>query len=543
MVSSKSSVSLLCASLLMYAQSASAAVENGGFESWSANTPHNWSVIDSGITLSASSSIVKEGQYSAEVVVGTATQANTDLQQVVNVVAGEQYTFSTWVYHTKGTVRARLIANGYQSYSDPNLVNQWQQLSYQYTASESGTINVGLRFYDVSGFSGQEVVYVDGFLPSKSGTPNPPTPPTGCQGNTVNLTLNTDNYGEETSWQLTNQQGATLASGDNYASNQQHQQQLCLADGSYTFTIKDSYGDGMCCNYGQGSYSLVFGGTTLASGARFSQSQSHSFKLGAATPPPTDPSGYYVTAQGLRGYALKTELHNIIRIHSNQGYGAIWGFYDQYSRDKYFDNDDSILNRYGENPTGQDGYVFSAVSDQCGISRKEGDCYNREHSFPKSWFGGKVEPMNSDIHHIFAADGYVNTRRSSYPFGEVASATYVSNNGSKVGAGTASSGYTGTVFEPIDQFKGDFARAYFYMATRYQDVVSSWQSKSSHGDAVLNGSVNQVFEPWVVSLLVKWHKADPVDKLEKDRNQAAFEFQGNRNPFVDHPEFVEMIWH
>ncbi len=97
----------------------------------------------------------------------------------------------------------------------------------------------------------------------------------------------------------------------------------------------------------------------------------------------------------------------------------------------------------------------------------EGSCYNREHAFPRSWFGGAVSPMNTDVHHVFATDGYVNGRRSSYPYGDVASATYTSSNGSKLGAGSSASGYTGTVFEPIDEFKGDFARAYLApMATQ-----------------------------------------------------------------------------
>ncbi|MDF4367401.1 endonuclease, partial [Vibrio parahaemolyticus] len=172
----------------------------------------------------------------------------------------------------------------------------------------------------------------------------------------------------------------------------------------------------------------------------------------------------------------------------------------------------------------------------------EGDCYNREHSFPKSWFGGKVEPMNSDGHHLFATDGYVNAKRSNWPFGEVGTATYVSSNGSKLGQASTSLGYSGTVFEPIDEFKGDFARAYFYMATRYENVVGNWEGNSSNADAVLDGSSSTVFEPWMLNMLKRWHKNDPVSEKERNRNQQVFDFQGNRNPFIDHPEFVEQIW-
>jgi endonuclease I len=150
--------------------------------------------------------------------------------------------------------------------------------------------------------------------------------------------------------------------------------------------------------------------------------------------------------------------------------------------------------------------------------------------------------MNSDAHHLFATDGYVNAKRSNWPFGEVASTTYVSSNGSKLGSASSSLGYSGTVFEPIDEFKGDFARAYFYMATRYENVIGSWQNNSSNSDAVLNGNSTTVFEPWLLSMLKRWHKEDPVSTKEVNRNQAVFEFQGNRNPFIDHPEFVTQIW-
>ncbi|AZZ99739.1 endonuclease [Pseudoalteromonas sp. R3] len=519
-------------------------VDNGDFEQWQLGKPSNWTTIDSGISLTTEQNRVHSGQTAAAVNVLTTTQGNTDLAQTVTVEAGKTYTFSTWVYHTEGGVRARLVADGYHNYSDPQQLNQWQQLSHDYTATSNGQITVGLRFYDVSGFDGNETVYVDNFQPSgTTGTP----PPTGgtCQANALTFNLTTDKYGEETSWVIKNASNTTVASGKNYGASQNYTENLCLTDGSYTFTISDSYGDGICCSYGNGSYSLNGPSGTIASGSQFTSSASHSFTLG------TDngggdgggdtPTGYYSAAAGLSGYALKTALHNIIASHNNQGYGAIWSFIDQYERDRYFENNGTVLDRYSEKPTGTDSHEFTAVGDQCGTARVEGDCYNREHSFPKSWFGGKIEPMNSDIHHIFASDGYVNNRRSSFPFGEVGSSTYVSSNGSKVGSASGI-GYSGTVFEPIDQFKGDFARAYFYMATRYQDRISGWQNNSSYSDAVLNGSSDQVFEAWVVAMLKRWHQADPVDALERARNEGAYQFQGNRNPFVDHPEFVEQIW-
>ncbi|MGO2476847.1 MAG: endonuclease [Pseudoalteromonas sp.] len=525
---------LLCAALPSFAT-----ITNGGFEHWSGNSPSNWNTIDSGITLLQSSNIVNSGSLAAKVAVTTATQSNTDLQQSVKVEAGQSYLFSTWVYHTEGGIKARLIADGYQDYSDPALLNQWQQLSYQYTASSSATINVGLRFYDVSGFDGHENVYVDTFTPTSEATSPPPT---ACTDNGVDFTLTTDNYGEETSWKIINNQGVNVASGNGYSANETYSEQACLVDGDYTFSIFDSYGDGICCSVGNGRYALTHQQTTLASGASFQSTESTSFTLGDSATTPTDPTGYYVTVQGLTGYALKTELYNIIKDHNSQGYSAIWNFYDSSARDKYFENDNSILDMYSEKPNGSDSYTYTPVSDQCGNYNGEGSCYNREHSFPKSWFGGTVEPMNSDVHHIFATDGYVNSKRSNYPFGDVSSATYTSSNGSKLGSAANSLNYSGTVFEPIDEFKGDFARAYFYMATRYENVIGSWQNNTSASNAVLNGSSNQVFENWATTMLLQWHNNDPVSQLEIDRNQAAYEHQGNRNPYVDHPEFVEMIW-
>lgn len=518
----------------------SAQVENGNFENWSGSTPDNWTTIDSGISVSESTNSY-EGASAAAINVTTGSQSSTDFRQSVSVNAGQSYTFSTWVYHTEGGVRARLYVDGYQNYSAPTLTGQWQQISYNYTAGSSGTIEVGLRFYDVSGFDGAEVVYVDLFEPTSTGGGTGGS----CSTNAGELSLTTDNYGGETSWEITNSSSQTVASSDGYASNTTYSEEVCLDDGDYTFTINDSYGDGICCSYGYGSYNLVVNGNSVASGDSFGASESTAFSLGGSgggTGGGSDLSGYYASADGLTGYALKSELHNIIDNHSTQSYSALWSFYLSYGRDTYYENDGSILDIYSENPTGSDPFNFTAGSDQCGSYSGESDCYNREHAFPRSWFGGAVAPMNTDVHHIFPTDGYVNARRSSYPYGEVGSASYTSSNGSRLGSAASGLGYSGTVFEPIDEFKGDIARAYFYMATRYEDVISGWENQSSYGNDALNGTSTQVFESWFLNMLLSWHAQDPVSQKEVDRNDAAYSFQGNRNPFVDHPELVGEIW-
>jgi len=256
----------------------------------------------------------------------------------------------------------------------------------------------------------------------------------------------------------------------------------------------------------------------------------------------SDLSSYYSAAEGLSGYNLKTALYEIISNHNTQSYSDIWDFYSNYETDDYYENDGSLIDIYSESPNSTDSYSYVLVTGQCGNYSGEGDCYNREHTFPQSWFGGSVSPMHTDIHHILPTDGYVNARRSSYPYGEVDSATYTSDNGSLLGSASTSIDYNGTVFEPIDEFKGDIARIYFYMATRYEDDISDWSDNSTYSDAVLDGSDDQVFEDWVVDMLKSWNESDPVSQKELDRNEAAYSFQGNRNPFVDYPDFVNEIW-
>ncbi|MEZ8381614.1 endonuclease [Vibrio splendidus] len=529
-----SGVALLCSA------SAHAQIQNGSFENWEGNVPSGWSVIDSGIAVSPSTDPVNNGSFSTQVTVNTGTQSNTDFLQTISVEQGKTYDFSVDVYHTEGNVKARLFVDGYLGYSNNGLTNQWQALTHSYSATSTKDIVVGIRFYDDAGFDGSEVVYLDNFQPTE-------TPPTqSCNDTSAALTLVTDNYGSETSWSLKNSVSQTLYSGSDYQSNTNNEVEMCLADGSYTLEVSDSYGDGMCCSVGNGSYSLSVNGTVVASGGDFQASQSTEFTIGGSTTtPPTEPpvlGEYYKDAEGKVGFALKTALYQIIDNHSSQGYTAIWTLVSEADLDAYYDTDGSILDMYSEKPSGSDSIQFTKVSDQCGQYSKEGDCYNREHSFPKSWFGGKVEPMNSDGHHLFATDGYVNSKRSNWPFGEVSSATYTSSNGSKLGSAANSLGYAGTVFEPIDEFKGDFARAYFYMATRYENEIANWEGNSTSSDAALDGTNTTVFEPWLLTMLKRWHSEDAVSQKEIDRNKAVHDFQGNRNPFIDHPEFVSQIW-
>lgn len=251
------------------------------------------------------------------------------------------------------------------------------------------------------------------------------------------------------------------------------------------------------------------------------------------------PSGYYATATGT-GYTLKTQLFNIIKNHTDQGYSGLYVTFETSDRDYFYENDGSVLDMYSENPTGQDPYTYTPGNNQCGNYSQEGDCYNREHIIPQSFFNQGV-PMRNDAHFVTPTDGKVNGDRGNLPYGQVGSATITSLNGSKVGAATNTgyaAGYSGTVFEPIDEFKGDIARMYFYFATRYQDVLTSWGGNY----AMFDGSTNQVFTAAFKNILLTWNQLDPVSPREIARNNAIYARQGNRNPFIDNNAYVNAIW-
>jgi len=240
------------------------------------------------------------------------------------------------------------------------------------------------------------------------------------------------------------------------------------------------------------------------------------------------PAGYYNTAAGKTGMDLQQALHDIIDNHNSVSYATLWTSF------KTTDNkpNGKVWDMYSDIPGGTPPYEFTFVSDQCGSYGGEGDCYNREHSWPKSWFND-ASPMYTDLFHIVATDGYVNGRRSNYPYGEVGTATWTSLNGSKLGS-CITPGYSGIVFEPRDEYKGDFARNYFYMATRYYKEDNGWP-----GSDMVTGSQ---FKPWAKTMLLIWAQEDPVSEKEINRNNAVYAIQDNRSPFIDHPEYANSIW-
>ncbi len=240
------------------------------------------------------------------------------------------------------------------------------------------------------------------------------------------------------------------------------------------------------------------------------------------------PEGYYDPAGGLTGQALQWALHSIIDGHDPCSYNYIWtAFYTTDNR-----NGNKVWDMYSDIPGGTPPYLYTLGDDQGGSASAEGQGYNREHSWPKSWFGNG-SPMNTDLFHIVPSDIYVNSRRGNHPYAEVSNPDWISMNGSRVGP-SSTPGYSGTAFEPVDGYKGDFARSYFYMATRYKGQDSGWP-----GSAMTNGAD---LLPWAVDMLLEWHANDPVSDKEIERNEAVYAIQDNRNPFIDHPEYAVMIY-
>ncbi len=246
------------------------------------------------------------------------------------------------------------------------------------------------------------------------------------------------------------------------------------------------------------------------------------------TTPNIEPSGYY---EGINwntsGATLKTALYSVIsKGTKNIGYD---GLYTAYEKTDLRD-DGYIWDMYSNEN-------FNPKTDRAGNYKAEGDCYNREHTIPQSsWKStGGASSMRSDIFHVIPTDGYVNNRRSSYPHGNVLNATYTSKNGSKLGTGN-NNGYSGIVFEVIDEYKGDFARAYFYFVTRYQNYIPSVNY------AAFAKNTYPSLSSWALKTYLEWNDLDPVSEKERKRNDAAYTFQNNRNPFIDHPEAVDKIW-
>ncbi len=235
------------------------------------------------------------------------------------------------------------------------------------------------------------------------------------------------------------------------------------------------------------------------------------------------PEGYYKNADGKKKAALKAAMHDIIQPKKVLTYGSgTWsGFY--------------VTDRTS------DGYVIDRYTDKkywvkFTSNNSAAPGMNIEHSFAKSWWGGSTNNAYKDLFNLMPSESGINSDKSNYAMGKVTNVTK-GNNFTKVGTGTTSSGTTKWLWEPADQWKGDFARDYFYMVTAYSDL--NW---TSNGLDMLENNDWPTMQQWAYKLLLQWAKQDPVDEIERKRNDDVYGFQQNRNPFVDFPYLAEYIW-
>lgn len=244
-------------------------------------------------------------------------------------------------------------------------------------------------------------------------------------------------------------------------------------------------------------------------------------RVGATIPP-----GYYDRADGKKKAELKNAMHAIIAdaevLDYGSGSGATWsGFYET---DRMANN--QVRDRYSNDVFYFSGYAGSVPSGM-----------NIEHAFPKSWWGGSKTQAYKDIHHLMPCETKINSSKSNYPMGKVT--TVKTTNGcTMVGTGPGANGKSIQLWEPADKWKGDFARVYFYMATCYQNYT--WTGEQALN--TLEKNTWPTLQPWAYRLFLQWCKDDPVDAIERERNEAVYAIQGNRNPFVDYPYLAEYIW-
>ena len=266
---------------------------------------------------------------------------------------------------------------------------------------------------------------------------------------------------------------------------------------------------------------------------------------------PNDSGAYYQAADSKKGTELKTALFQIISPHEVQSYTpGVW----------------NAINTYDIRPDGCIWDIYSGISNFTPVTDQdkgeeidqEGVVYNREHAMPKSWFNeDKTDtqyPMYTDLHHLFPTDRSVNSMRSNYPYGELDKSlnpTKQSAGGfSKFGICDPAIGYTvvngkARVFEPNDEYKGDIARVYFYMATCYESYKNGSgkeRSPKNWKSDMLTSDVYPFFTDWALKMLLRWAAQDPISEKEIKRNEGIYGIQKNRNPFVDYPGLEQYIW-
>lgn len=285
------------------------------------------------------------------------------------------------------------------------------------------------------------------------------------------------------------------------------------------------------------------------------------------------PNGYYDPATGLNCQDLKNALSTIITTGQVQ---LVYGQLDDFQIpvvDTIRKDDGSgfiIWDIYSNNKTGPEPFTFntsqSPAGGFCGSTTPatEGVCWNKEHTFPRSWFklidGTSAVPTVADLFNVRPTDSKINSRRASYPYSTISSPSYQFPTAGmypgypmppnpvldKVGPSSAAGITIAAAFEPNDYVKGDIARNYFYMVTRYQNDLSNWVTlNNATGIEKVIDAANTMYPSFHIpylQMLYNWHINDPVDARESNRNNLVYSQQNNRNPFIDFPQYVNLVW-
>lgn len=231
------------------------------------------------------------------------------------------------------------------------------------------------------------------------------------------------------------------------------------------------------------------------------------------------PDGYYTSADGRKYTELKQALCKIIKNHKTFSYKSLWDYYPY----TYYvpGNPSQVLDMYSD--------VVTYYSNTSAL--------NKEHTVPKSWWGGSTSSgPGCDIFNVIPSEQKANSAKSNYPLGEIEGKASFDNGVTRIGE-SGVSGYSGLVFEPKDDYKGDFARIYFYVATCYPDLA--WNSNNAKA---MTNSTELTLQSWIIPMLLEWSANDPVDAAEIQRNEDIYKQQGNRNPFIDYPSLIDYIW-
>lgn len=238
-------------------------------------------------------------------------------------------------------------------------------------------------------------------------------------------------------------------------------------------------------------------------------------------------AGYYDRAEGLCDRDLKVALGSITADHEVFAYGALWYYYEL--TDVVIGTDNQVFDYYSPLT-----YYFTGLGTAPSVA-------NKEHACPQSWWGsGAICNAYVDLFNVMPSEVGANSAKSNYPLGVVNASPTYRNAHMRVGP-SARAEYEGAVFEPCDEYKGDFARIYFYVATTYADAA--WGCKESVAHTVAFTSEDYpTIKPWLLSLLLEWNAQDPVSDWEVTRNERVFSQQHNRNPFIDYPQLADYIW-